>query len=70
VRIRFGKPSRLGLEDNTIAFGSIAPNRAGISPQPARSALPTFSAATQPVQNARKAAVQKMAASGRRLIST
>lgn len=45
--------------------------RAGIPLQPARSALPTSSsAAAQPVQNARKAAVQKMAASGRRLIST
>jgi hypothetical protein len=45
--------------------------RAGIPLQPARSALPTSSsAAAQPVQNARKAAVQKMAASGRRVIST
>jgi len=45
--------------------------RAGIPLQPARSALPSPSnAATQPVQNARKAAVQKMAASGRRVIST
>jgi hypothetical protein len=45
--------------------------RAGIPLQPARSALPASSSAQpQPVQNARKAAVQKMAASGRRVIST
>jgi hypothetical protein len=44
--------------------------RAGIPLQPARSALPTSSVAAQPVQNARKTAVQKMAASGRRVIST
>jgi hypothetical protein len=44
--------------------------RAAIPLQPARSALPTSPAAPLPVQNARKAAVQKMAASGRRLIPT
>lgn len=45
--------------------------RNGIPQQPARSAVPNqASTSPQPVQNARKAAMQKMAASGRRVIVT
>jgi hypothetical protein len=45
--------------------------RAGIPQQPARSALPNSSSTQpQPVMNARKAAMQKIAASGRRVIAT
>jgi hypothetical protein len=65
----FTPPAR---KDNSVAVRvDRSERRAGIPLQPARSALPaSSSAAPQLVQNARKAAVQKMAASGRRLIST
>jgi hypothetical protein len=65
------QPAPPARKDSVTVRVDRSERRAGIPLQPARSALPTSSsAAAQPVQNARKAAVQKMAASGRRLIST
>jgi hypothetical protein len=64
------QPTPPARKDSVTVRLDRSERRAGIPLQPARSALPTSSSATQPVQNARKAAVQKMAASGRRLIST
>lgn len=65
------QPTPPARKDSVTVRVDRSERRAGIPLQPARSALPTSSAAAaQPVQNARKAAVQKMAASGRRLIST
>lgn len=66
------EPAPGARKDNTVAVRvDRSERRAGIPLQPARSALPAASnTQPQPVQNARKAAVQKMAASGRRLIST
>jgi hypothetical protein len=66
-----GEQTPPARKDNSVSVRvDRSERRAGIPLQPARSALPASSAAAQPVQNARKAAVQKMAASGRRVIST
>ena len=65
-----GEPTPPARKDSVTVRVDRSERRAGIPLQPARSALPTSAAAAQPVQNARKAAVQKMAASGRRVIST
>ena len=66
---RSGEPTPPARKDSVTVRLDRSERRAGIPLQPARSALPSPSS-TQPVQNARKAAVQKMAASGRRVIST
>jgi hypothetical protein len=63
------QPAPPARKDSVTVRLDRSERRAGIPLQPARSALPSPSN-TQPVQNARKAAVQKMAASGRRVIST
>jgi hypothetical protein len=69
-RVPGGEPTPPARKDAVTVRVDRSERRAGIPLQPARSALPASSNAAQPVQNARKAAVQKMAASGRRLIST